>query len=95
MRIVNTAQPRQTFLFCVRCLGCPTALGLWAVAWKVPETTIDKVFLNNYKNWLRCVVCLRPMDIQGRAVSLSALSELDLVAHLGREPAPGTIVVIG
>jgi hypothetical protein len=68
---------------------------LWAAAWKVPETALDEAFLGKYESWLRCVVCLRPMGLQGRAVLLSAPSEYDLVIHLGREPAPGTIVVIG
>jgi hypothetical protein len=94
MRILNTAQQsRQTFLFCVRCLQCPTPRVQYAVAWKVLEATFNEVLLN-HKDWIRCVVCLQPMSVQGYATVLDARSERHIVAHLGHEPKPGRIEII-
>lgn len=94
MRIVNTVQPRRTFLFHVICPKCPTPLGTWAVAWRVPETTFDEVLLNR-QDWLRCVVCLQPMVAIGQSVVLNPQSEHNMVTVLGSEPTPGTIRIVG
>ena len=94
MRMLNTARPRQTFLFCVYCAACPTHLSMWVIAWKVPEATFDEMLLNR-KDWLRCVVCLQPMTTQGQAIVLNAQLENDLIVHLGCEPKSGTIKIVG
>jgi hypothetical protein len=94
MRVLNTVQPKQTFLFCERCSQCPTPIGMWAVAWKVSETTFNEVLLN-HKDWIRCVVCLQPMSVQGYATVLDARSERHIVAYIGCEPTRGTIRIVG